>query len=126
MSFVFISHDLSTVSSFADEVVVLYAGRVAEQGSTDKVLSPPYHPYSRLLISSVPETRMGWLEEATETREAQSGIAGAVKLTAKGCPFFERCPLAIPGTCENEDPPRRQDGEGHIIECHRELSELAG
>ncbi len=126
VSFVFISHDLSTVSSFADEVVVLYAGRVAEQGSTDKVLSPPYHPYSRLLISSVPETRMGWLEEATETREAQSGIAGAVKLTAKGCPFFERCPLAIPGTCENEDPPRRQDGEGHIIECHRELSELAG
>ena len=124
VSFVFISHDLSTVSSFADEVVVLYAGRVAEQGSTDKVLSPPYHPYTRLLISSVPETRMGWLEEATETREARSGIAGTVKLTAKGCPFFERCPLAIPGTCETQDPPRRRDGEGHIIECHRELSEL--
>lgn len=126
VSFVFISHDLSTVSSFADEIVVLYAGRVAEQGSTDKVLSPPYHPYTRLLISSVPETRMGWLEEAAQTREAKSGIAGTVTLTAKGCPFFERCPLAIPGTCEVVDPPRRRDGAGHIIECHREVSELGG
>jgi len=126
VSFVFISHDLSTVSSFADEIVVLYAGRVAEQGATDKVLSPPYHPYTRLLISSVPETRIGWLEEATETSEARSGISGPVKLTTKGCPFFERCPLAIPGTCENQDPPRRRDGEGHIIECHREVDELGG
>ncbi len=124
VSFVFISHDLSTVSSFADEIVVLYAGRVAEQGSTDSVLSPPYHPYTKLLISSVPETRIGWLEEATQTREARSGISGTVQLTAKGCPFFERCPLAIPGTCEEIDPPRRRDDAGHIIECHRELSEL--
>ncbi len=124
VSFVFISHDLSTVSSFADEIVVLYAGRVAEQGSTDSVLSPPYHPYTKLLISSVPETRIGWLEEATETSEARSGISGTVQLTEKGCPFFERCPLAIAGTCDEIAPPRRRDNAGHIIECHRELSEL--
>jgi len=60
VSFVFISHDLSTVSSFADEIVVLYAGRVVEQGPTDEVLTPPFHPYTRLLISSVPEMRLGW------------------------------------------------------------------
>ena len=126
VSFVFISHDLSTVASFADEIVVLYAGRVAEQGDTDKVLAPPFHPYTRLLVSSVPETRIGWLEDATQTREAQSGIAGAVKLTEIGCPFFQRCPLAIPGTCDKVDPPRRDDGYGHNIECHRELSELMG
>ncbi len=126
VSFVFISHDLSTVSNFADEIVVLYAGRVAEQGSTDKVLSPPYHPYTRLLVSSVPETRIGWLEEASQTREAKAGVSGAVKLTKQGCPFFERCPLAIPGTCETIDPPQRLDGAGHIIECHREVSELGG
>ena len=124
VSFVFISHDLSTVSSFADEIVVLYAGRVAEQGSTDSVLSPPYHPSTKLLISSVPETRIGWLEEATETSEARSGISGTVQLTEKGCPFFERCPLAIAGTCDEIAPPRRRDNAGHIIECHRELSEL--
>ena len=110
--------------SFADEIVVLYAGRVAEQGDTDKVLAPPFHPYTKLLVSSVPETRIGWLEDATQTREAKSGIAGAVKLTAQGCPFFARCPLAIPGTCDKVDPPRRDDGAGHNIECHRDLSEL--
>ena len=54
VSFVFISHDLSTIASFADEVVVLYAGRVVEQGKTDQVLSPPYHPYTWLLLSSIP------------------------------------------------------------------------
>jgi peptide/nickel transport system ATP-binding protein len=59
VSFVFISHDLSTVASFADEIVVLYAGRVVEQGPTDEVLEPPFHPYTRLLISSVPEMRIG-------------------------------------------------------------------
>ena len=124
VSFVFISHDLSTVASFADEIVVLYAGRVAEQGETDKVLSPPYHPYTRLLISSVPEPRVGWLEEATATREARSGIAGGVSLTEVGCPFYQRCPLAIPGTCNTVDPPRQDDGAGHSIECHREIGEL--
>ncbi len=74
VSFVFISHDLSTVASFADEIVVLYAGRVVEQGPADQVLSPPYHPYTRLLISSVPELRVGWLEETMQTQEAQAGI----------------------------------------------------
>ena len=69
VSFVFISHDLSTVASFADEIVVLYAGRVAEQGLTDKVLSAPNHPYTKLLMSSVPEARVGWLEETIGTKE---------------------------------------------------------
>ena len=124
VSFVFISHDLSTVSSFADEVVVLYAGMVAEQGPTDRVLSPPFHPYTRLLVSSVPEPRVGWLEDATETREAKAGVSGSVQLTERGCPFFARCPLAIPGTCETIDPPKLDDGNGHIIDCHRSLSEL--
>ncbi|MDP6734534.1 MAG: ABC transporter ATP-binding protein, partial [Gammaproteobacteria bacterium] len=85
VSFVFISHDLSTVASFADEIVVLYAGRVVEQGPADQVLSPPYHPYTRLLISSVPELRVGWLEEAMQTQEAQAGIDRVVQLTEIGC-----------------------------------------
>jgi peptide/nickel transport system ATP-binding protein len=126
VSFVFISHDLSTVASFADEIVVLYAGRVAEKGPTDQVLSPPYHPYTRLLISSVPEMRVGWLEESMQTREALAGISRGVKITDIGCPFFERCPLAIEGTCDKVDPPSRKDGSGHVIECHREISELGG
>ena len=124
VSFVFISHDLSTVASFADEIVVLYAGRVVEQGPADYVLSPPYHPYTRLLISSVPELRVGWLEEAMQTQEAQAGIDRVVQLTEIGCPFFDRCPLAIEGTCDRETAPIRDLGDGHLIECHRSEEEF--
>jgi len=124
VSFVFISHDLSTVASFADEIVVLYAGRVVEQGPVDQVLSPPYHPYTRLLISSVPELRVGWLEEAMQTQEAQAGIDRVVQLTEIGCPFFDRCPLAIEGTCDRETAPIRDLGDGHLIECHRSEEEF--
>ena len=125
VSFVFISHDLSTIASFADEIVVLYAGRVVEQGKTDQVLSPPYHPYTRLLIASVPELRIGWLEETMQTQEAQAGIDRVVTLTEVGCPFFDRCPLAIEGTCDRETPPIRHLGSGHTIECHRSQEEFA-
>ena len=125
VSFAFISHELSTVASFADEIVVLYAGRVVEQGSADQVLSPPYHPYTRLLISSVPELRVGWLEETMQTQEAQAGIDRVVQLTEIGCPFFDRCPLAIEDTCDRETAPIRDLGDGHLIECHRSKEEFA-
>jgi peptide/nickel transport system ATP-binding protein len=125
VSFVFISHDLSTVASFADQIVVLYAGRVVEQGPTNAVLSPPYHPYTRLLISSVPELRVGWLEETMETQEAQAGIDRVVTLTDKGCPFFDRCPRAMKGTCDEETPPVRKVTGSHSIECHLSEAEFA-
>jgi len=124
VSFVFISHDLSTIASFADKIVVLYAGRVVEQGTADHVLSPPYHPYTRLLISSVPELRVGWLEETMQTQEAQAGIDRVVTLTAVGCPFFDRCPIAIKDTCDRETPPIRQLSGGHTVECHRSEAEF--
>ena len=124
VSFVFISHDLSTVSSFADEIVVLYAGRVVEQGPTDEVLEPPFHPYTRLLISSVPELRVGWLEESMKKREMAAGIARGVEITAVGCPFFDRCPVAIEGTCDTKDVPIRKLSNGHEIACHHTIEEL--
>ena len=116
------------MASFADEIVVLYAGCVAERGPTDQVLSPPYHPYTRLLISCVPELRVGWLEETMQRRETLAGISRGVTMTDVGCPFFDRCPVAIEGTCDKVDPPQRYDphGHGHHIECHRELAELEG
>jgi peptide/nickel transport system ATP-binding protein len=124
VSFVFISHDLSTVASFADEIVVLYAGRVVEQGPVDEVLSPPFHPYTRLLISSVPELRIGWLEDTMEKREMAIGIARGVEITEIGCPFYNRCPLAIDGTCNTKLAPIREPSPGHTIACHRTLEEL--
>jgi len=124
VSFVFISHDLSTVASFADEIVVLYAGRIVEQGPTDEVLMPPYHPYTRLLISSVPELRIGWLEDTMQKREMAVGIAKDVEITSVGCPFFNRCPMGIEGTCEKQNPPIRELSSGHEISCHRTVEEL--
>lgn len=124
VSFMFISHDLSTVASFADEIVVLYAGRVVEQGPTDEVLEPPFHPYTRLLISSVPEMRIGWLEETMQKREMAAGIARGVELTAKGCPFFNRCPQGIKGTCDEHVPPMLKLKDGHEISCHLTLEQL--
>lgn len=125
VSIVFITHDLSTVASFSDRIVVLYAGRVVEQGTTDQVLHPPYHPYTRLLLTSVPELRVGWLEDTMETREAAVGIARGVEITAVGCPFFNRCPLGIEdGTCEQKNPPYHNPAEGHVIACHRELEHM--
>ena len=124
VTFVFISHDLSTVASFADEIVVLYAGRVVEKGPTDAVLAPPFHPYTSLLMASVPELRVGWIEEMMGTREAKSGIARVVGSSEIGCPFFSRCPGAIPGTCDTMVPPERDFGGNHVIMCHRDAIEL--
>ena len=124
VSFVFISHDLSTVASFADKIVVLYAGRVVEQGPTDSVLTPPFHPYTRLLISSVPELRIGWLEDTMQKREMAVGIARGVEITAVGCPFFNRCPMAIEGTCDTEVPPIREPIKDHLIACHITIDDL--
>ncbi len=124
VSFVFISHDLSTVASFADEIVVLYAGRIVEQGQTNEVLRPPFHPYTRLLISSVPELRIGWLEDTMERREMAAGIAKGVEITAAGCPFYNRCPMGIGGTCDQQSPPTREFEDGHQISCHLTIDEL--
>lgn len=124
VSFVFISHDLSTVASFADEIVVLYAGRIVEQGPTDEVLEPPFHPYTRLLISSVPELRLGWLEDTMEKREMAVGIAKGIEITAKGCPFYNRCPSGIKGTCNVENAPVRELNSGHQIACHLTIDQL--
>ena len=124
IAYLFISHDLSTVASFADRIVVLYAGRVAEQGPARQVLSPPHHPYTRLLLSSVPEMRPGWLEDVMTTREARSGLARAVEITERGCPFSRRCPLVVEGRCDREAPPLREPVPGHRIFCHREIDAL--
>ena len=124
VSYMFISHDLSTVASFADRIMVLYAGRVVEDGSTHNILALPSHPYTQLLLSSIPELRQGWLEDVTSTRAALAGIARAVEITDVGCPFYPRCPIAIDGVCDTTPAPCREPVPGHRIACHRELAEL--
>ena len=124
VSYMFISHDLSTVASFADRIVVLYAGRVVEDGTTAEILGLPSHPYTQLLLSSVPELRQGWLEDVMRSRSALAGIAREVETSDLGCPFYPRCPVAIDRVCDRTEVPCREPAPGHRIACHREIDEL--
>ncbi len=94
----------------------------AAERCTRAILGPPYHPYTRLLITSVPEVHVGWLEGSAATREAAAGIARDVELLVRGCPFFGRCPIAIEGTCDAHFPPVIDYGKDHLITCHNKLT----
>jgi len=72
----------------------------------------------------VPELRIGWLEDTMKKREMAVGIARGVEITAVGCPFYNRCPLAIEGTCDTQVPPVREAINDHLIACHISLEEL--
>jgi peptide/nickel transport system ATP-binding protein len=69
ISFLFISHDISTMASLAEEVVVMYQGRIVESGNIEKVLKRPEQPYTQVLMASVPHLRLGWLDEAIKKRD---------------------------------------------------------
>ncbi|SEH88738.1 ABC transporter ATP-binding protein [Paracoccus alkenifer] len=77
LSYLFITHDLATVRSIADEVVVMQQGRVVEQGPKDEMFTPPHHPYTELLLSSVPEMDPDWLSRLLEQRRAAVGKGDA-------------------------------------------------
>ncbi|WP_267433164.1 ABC transporter ATP-binding protein [Sphingomonas sp. GM_Shp_1] len=118
LAYMFITHDLEIVRAIADDVLVLYAGRVAEQVTRDGLGDGPHHPYTRLLTASVPELRPGWLEE---TPARQAGTAGA-RMSATGCSFHPRCVRALP-SCAETMPPRLL-AEDRQIFCHRSLELL--
>lgn len=124
VSILFISHDISTVAAIADRIVVLYGGRVVEAGTRSEVLTPPYHPYTRLLLISSPQLRVGWLEETAQERQALMAGSAADVSAVPGCPFFGRCPLAIDGVCDTEPAPVRKAGPSHEFHCHRAKEEL--
>jgi peptide/nickel transport system ATP-binding protein len=71
VSYLFITHDLATVKAIAHAIVVMYQGRVVEQGTKDEILTPPHDPYTELLLSSVPEMDTGWLDHTLAEREAR-------------------------------------------------------
>jgi peptide/nickel transport system ATP-binding protein len=124
VAYVFISHDLSTVASIADRVAVMYAGRIIDAGLTREVFAPPHHPYTQLLINSVPALRQGWLEEVTASREAEAGMRSNVMLHDIPCPFRMRCPVMIEGKCDVESAPRQEMGDHHTVYCQHSESEL--
>ena len=74
VSYMFITHDFATVRAISDEIVVMFQGRIVEHGARNAVLTPPHHAYTDLLLSSVPEMEIGWLDRTlTERDERQAG-----------------------------------------------------
>ncbi|WP_109468595.1 ABC transporter ATP-binding protein [Albibacillus kandeliae] len=72
VAYLFITHDIATVRAIADSIAVMYQGKVVRYGPKSQVLSPPFDDYTDLLLSSVPEMRLGWLEEVIEHRRMES------------------------------------------------------
>lgn len=111
-SVLFITHDLGVVRTISDRVVVLYAGRVAEDASTPDLLREPRHPYTRGLIAAIPRP-------AARGR-ALASIPGSVPGdpgSIVGCAFADRCELAI-DRCRVERPLARTTVPGHEVACH--------
>ena len=116
----FISHDLSLVRYLADRVVVMYLGHIVEQGTTDEVFAPPYHPYTEALLSAVPIADTS----IEKQRIILEGSLPSVLNPPKGCPFNTRCHRKIGRICETEVPPVLEDAQGHLIACHIPMAEL--
>ena len=115
-----ISHDLSTVRYLADRVVVMYLGHVMEQGTTDEVFAPPYHPYTEALLSAVPIA-----DPTVEKRRiVLEGSPPSALNPPKGCPFSTRCPSHLGAICDTEPPSFQFNADRHAIACHIPMDEL--
>ncbi len=110
---VFITHDLGVIAQMASHVVVMYLGRVMEEGPVDAIFHAPRHPYTRALLRSMPGMR-------GETRVALPTIAGTLPHPFNrpaGCPFHPRCEEAIAGRCDARVPVPRPVGGGQSAAC---------
>jgi peptide/nickel transport system ATP-binding protein len=126
VAMMFISHDLSTVRAICDQVMVLYAGMCVEAGPRSALQQAPWHPYTRVLLASVPELRTDWLD-SIGPGFTDGGSAGlAPEDLRRPCPFYRRCPVRIPGTCDVEPPPELRLSKGVVIACHQTESRLSG
>jgi peptide/nickel transport system ATP-binding protein len=72
VAYLFITHDIATVRAIADSIAVMYQGNVVRYGQKSQVLSPPFDDYTDLLLSSVPEMELGWLERVVSSRKMVS------------------------------------------------------
>ena len=112
-SIVMITHDLGVIAETCDDVVVMYAGRVAEQGTVEQVFNYPLHPYTRGLLSSIPR-----LSTPRKSRLATiDGMVPSLSEMPPGCRFNNRCPYAD-ADCLAEDPAVADAHDGHEVACH--------
>jgi peptide/nickel transport system ATP-binding protein len=112
LSFLYITHDIASARYVAHRVVVMYAGQVVESGPTEEVLHRPVHPYTRLLLSAVPDPRAELNVAATDLGEPPRVVE-----PGEGCRFRWRCPLAV-SICAEVTPKLRPASPGHEGACH--------
>ncbi len=114
LSYIFISHNLSLVGQVADRIMVLYLGKVVEVGPAGDLVRDPLHPYSRLLVSSVPvpDPSQAHLDTLPPLGDVPSPLD-----PPPGCPFHPRC-LHVRRICREEPPPLRDVGGGRRVACY--------
>jgi peptide/nickel transport system ATP-binding protein len=113
MAIQYITHDLGVIAEMADEVIVMYLGKVVEHATVHNIFHNPKHPYTQALLRSIPV-----LGRKTGGRlEAIRGVVPDPLNIPSGCRFRNRCPSAIAGTCEVEEPEMVDVDEGHLVRC---------
>jgi oligopeptide/dipeptide ABC transporter ATP-binding protein len=113
VSYLFISHDLSTLRFMADRIAIMYVGRLVEYGTSGQVFAEPAHPYTRALIAAVPDI-------ANLGRERPPALGGEPPNPAdppSGCAFHPRCPLAVE-LCKTVTPKLARKAAGQLAACH--------
>jgi peptide/nickel transport system ATP-binding protein len=112
IAFLYVTHDLAAARYLADDILVMYAGQIVERGPVEEVLADPLHPYTRLLLTAVPDPT-----RHAERIEIRKGLASAAVDPAQGCRFVGRCPLAI-DVCSSVTPPLVEARPAQAARCH--------
>jgi oligopeptide/dipeptide ABC transporter ATP-binding protein len=113
LTYLYISHDLSSVRFISTHVAVMYLGKLVEIAPVDALFTMPRHHYTRALLSAIPVPDPG----AANTRIALRGEVPSAMKRPSGCPFHPRCAAALP-VCRSEEPPLVDTGGGHRMACH--------
>jgi peptide/nickel transport system ATP-binding protein len=116
----FISHDLSLVHYLSDRVVVMYLGQIMEQGRTEEVFAPPYHPYTEALLAALPVPD----QQFAQRKVVLSGEIPSASNPPAGCRFATRCAYRIAGTCDVVPPVVQEFAPQHRIACHLPRAQL--
>jgi peptide/nickel transport system ATP-binding protein len=114
IAFLYVTHDLASARYIADEILVMYAGQIVEQGPVEEVLADPLHPYTRLLLSAVPDPAHGL---HVEKLALSGGVASAAVDPREGCRFVSRCPLAV-DVCSRVTPALVEARPARVARCH--------
>jgi oligopeptide transport system ATP-binding protein len=115
LTYLFIAHDLSVVKHISDRIGVMYLGSIVELAESDKIYHEPMHPYTKALISAIPEARPK--SEITTKRQILKGEIPSPLNPPSGCKFRTRCPIAK-DICAEQNPSMREVKEGHFCACH--------